>query len=97
VGRVAVGQRCSPPAQGAAKNKSVTPVVGGWVGQIYMSSTFFFLMVLLNSPHREKSKNVIPKTENKLVLDFSSISFVKTVRHVFFVKRFLRRFVYSHR
>jgi hypothetical protein len=62
--------------QGAAKNKSVTPVVGGWVGgseakkgpgsDLFVS---IFFMVFLKSPHREtpKNKNVIKNIEKKSV------------------------------
>jgi hypothetical protein len=55
--------------KGPARKKSVTPVVGGWVraqkkdrGQIFPPD---FLMVFLNSPHRETLKNMINKNRQK--------------------------------
>jgi hypothetical protein len=54
--------------QGAAKKKSVTPVVGGWVrGRKGPGSDLFFgyfCVVFLNSPRRETPKNVIKKIDN---------------------------------
>jgi hypothetical protein len=50
--------------KGPAKKKSATPVVGGWVkvrkrdGVRFIFSIFCFI-VFLNSPHREKPRNVI--------------------------------------
>jgi hypothetical protein len=87
--------------QGAAQ-KQIGDPRGGWVGQrpkkdqgqIFFSD--ILLMMFLNSPHREMSKNVINKIEKTSVLDFCRF-FVKTFRHDFFVKRFFVVFLNSHR
>jgi hypothetical protein len=57
--------------QGAAKNKSATPVVGGFEAKKgpRVSCIFrFVLMAFLNSSHRETPENVIAKkSENKSI------------------------------
>jgi hypothetical protein len=64
-------------AKGPAKKKIGDPR-GGWVGQSTKKGwgqiCFFdiFLIVFLNSRHRETPKNVIKKNRKKSVLDFWS-------------------------
>jgi hypothetical protein len=74
----------------------VTPVVDGWVRVRKRDGVRFiiyfpdiFLMVFLNSPHRETPKNVIKKIEKKIGFGFLVDFFVQAFRHHFFAKRFL--------
>jgi hypothetical protein len=79
--------------QGAAKQKSVTPVVGGWVrGQKRTKAEVvfsIFFVVFFYSPHRETRRNVMNKTREKIGFGFLAEFSVKTFRRHFFVKRFL--------
>jgi len=55
-----------------------------------------FLIVFLNSPHRETPKNVIKKIEKKLVWDFV-VDFFEKVFDTVFWKTFFVVFLNSHR
>jgi hypothetical protein len=95
-----------PPSKGppmiSNKKKSVTPVVGGWVrGQKRTRVRFifpiFFLIVFLNSPHRETPKNVIKKNLEKVGFGLLVNFFVKLFDTIFVCKTFFVVFLNSHR
>jgi hypothetical protein len=95
---VALGLRLrqGPSAKGPAKKReSVTPVVGGWVRvrkRVGVGFIFpiFFLIVFLNSAHRETPKNVIKRIQGKKksVFGFLVEFFVQTFRKRFFCDHF---------
>jgi hypothetical protein len=95
--------RHRPRAQQGAGKKKVGDPRGGWVGQSTKERDgvrFFsdiFLIVFLNSPHRETPKNVIKKNREKIGFRFLVDFFVKTFRHDFFCKTFFVVFLNSHR
>jgi hypothetical protein len=74
--------------------------VGGSEAKKGLGSDLFFdifLIVSLNSPHRETPKNVIKQNREKIGFGLLVDFFVKTFRHDLFFKTFFVVFLNSRR
>jgi hypothetical protein len=86
------------PPRGRQNQKSVTPVVGWWVrvqkrGGVRFVFFDIFLVVFLNSPHRETPKNVIKENQEQIGFGFLVEFFGKFFRHdVFCMTSFFSAF-----
>jgi hypothetical protein len=74
------------PHQGAAQNKSLTPVVGGWV-KGYFFDIFYGDFERLHSPINAPKRD--EKNLEKIGLDFFIWIFLQKLFDTIFAKRFL--------